>query len=73
MGGSSMSDDLDLPAFLDRKLNGVTSGDPRGKRRADRNGIVWPKKKNWRKIELKRRKAEKAIFKGYTFTQRKGQ
>lgn len=55
-----MDDDLAIPPFLDRKVNGVTPDDPRGKRRADRNGIVWPKKKNWRKIEAKRRAAEKA-------------
>lgn len=69
----SMWDDLAIPAFLDRKQNGITTPKRTNQRYADKNGIIWPKKKNWRKIAERRRKAEGASLKGYTFTQRRGQ
>jgi hypothetical protein len=71
-----MSDDLTLPDFLDRKKNGITHEHVPGLKRADRNGIVWPKKKNWARIERLRREREKregASLKGCTLVQRKGQ
>lgn len=71
-----MHDDLAIPDFLDRKRNGLTPDDPRGKKRADRSGIIWPKKRNWRKLETRRREREKregaALFAG-AFKARKGQ
>lgn len=57
-----MNDDLTIPAFLDRKTNGVVSGvnTEHNGRYVPKNGITWPRKKNWRKIAERRRKAEKA-------------
>lgn len=66
-------DDLTIPAFLDRKVNGIVTEKVTGLKRADRNGIVWPKKRNWRKLEKRRRAAEKEIWKGYVFRARPGQ
>jgi hypothetical protein len=58
-----MDDDLTLPDFLDRKLNGIAPATPeeirmaKAVRREPR--IVWPKKRNWKKIEERRRRQEK--------------
>jgi hypothetical protein len=61
--------DLEIPDFLDRKKNGIVSEDPRGKRRADRNGIVWPKKKSakhWKRLAQQRREDMGVSLKGFT-------
>jgi hypothetical protein len=71
-----MTDFPELPACLDRKVNGIVNEQIKGLKRADRNGIVWPKKKNWRRIEALRREREKregASLKGCALVQRKGQ
>lgn len=68
-----MDDDLTLPDFLDRKKNGVAPSTPeeiraaKTMKRAQR--IVWPKKRNWKKIEERRRRQEKVGL----ITVRKGQ
>lgn len=56
--------DEDIPPFLDRKLNGITPESPAGKKRAARNKIIWPPKRNWRKIEKRRREKQKLWDKG---------
>lgn len=67
-------EDLALPDFLDRKKNGIVHEPVKGLKRADRNGIVWPKKRNWRKLEARRRKREKAEGVNLsTFRAQKGQ
>lgn len=54
-----MSDDLDLPPFLDRKINGIKTEEPTIRVRSHRPKLVWTKKRNWRKIEKKRRERER--------------
>jgi hypothetical protein len=71
-----MTDFPELPEFLDRKLNGIVNEHVTGLKRADKSGIVWPKKKNWRRIEALRREREKregGSLKGCALVQRKGQ
>jgi hypothetical protein len=69
--------DLTLPDFLDRKLNGIVAEQkaPSNVRRQAQR-LVWPKKRNWRKIEQRRRELEKregaALLAG-AFIKRKGQ
>lgn len=74
-----MSDDFTIPDFLNRKLNPsyTTPEEMRAAKRlrSDR-GIVWPKKRNWRKIEQRRREQEKkenAALQMGAFRVRKGQ
>lgn len=70
-----MTDYPDLPDFLNRKLNPIAEDRKASElRRAMRGGIIWTKKRNWRKIEARRREREKregtAIAK---ITNRRGQ
>jgi hypothetical protein len=75
-----MDEELVLPDFLNRKLNGIKP-DPLPTYLAQRfrnpTKLVWPKKRNWRKIEARRRKQEAkengAALKLGAFVKRKGQ
>jgi hypothetical protein len=55
-----MNDDLTLPDFLNRKLNGIATDLPTGTVRRREQKLVWPKKRNWRKIVERRRRREAA-------------
>jgi hypothetical protein len=56
-----MYDYPELPDFLNRKLNGFATDLPTGmtRRPSSHTKLVWPKKRNWRKIEARRREQEK--------------
>jgi hypothetical protein len=70
-----MYDDLELPEFLRRKTNGIAT-EEQANIRARAQKLVWPKKRNWRKIEERRRardKAEGAAIAAGAIVKRKGQ
>lgn len=51
-------DDLDIPAFLDRRGSGTKM--PMVRLRATKPKLIWTPKKNWRKVEERKRKRQKA-------------
>jgi hypothetical protein len=73
-----MDDDLTLPDFLNRKLNGLATDLPTGtvRRKEPEPRLIWTKKRNWAriaKLERERAKREGTSLKGCTFTNRSGQ
>lgn len=54
-----MNDDLAIPPFLDRKINGIKTEAPMIRARAHQPKLKWTPKKNWRKIEKRRRERKK--------------
>lgn len=77
--GDNTADDIDLtlPDFLDRRKNGIVAelAMPTTVRTREPK-LKWPKKRNWRKIEQRRREQEKregAALAAGAIVKRKGQ
>lgn len=74
-----MDDDYpEMPEFLNRKTNGIESANPNTVRIPGMHGqkLIAPPKRNWRKIEKRRReqaKKEGTSLSGGSMRQRKGQ